>query len=168
MTIKKRTAIVRRTPLKRSLKPLKRSPIKRSGVALKRTRVKPVSARRKAERPRIEAVRAQVWARSSVCECCGHGEVEHGAPHQMHETYSRAMTRRCSPERRFDSRWCIRVCVECHELMTANKCRVYFTDLHDGANDGILCQFVTDWAWEGADELFTPRQVWMAVTGRAA
>lgn len=85
-----------------------------------------------AEAVHVQAVRTQVWSRSPLrCEVCGGTEDQTAAKsgkraHEMHETYSRAKTRGCKPERRFDQRWCIRVCSFDHRQFTANTVHAWF------------------------------------------
>ncbi len=96
-------------------------------------RISPAAARRLAEGTRKSSVRDAVFARSSVCECCRCPEAVTGL-HQMHECYERSKTRRMAADRRFDTRWCIRVCAACHEKLTRHRLDVRFQSLTRGAN----------------------------------
>ncbi len=104
------------------------------------TRSSDKAKRDAAEAARIRVVHDQVWTRSKGrCECCGRTEresLEAGdrGRHEMHETYSRAMTRRMRPERRFDARWCVRACHRCHAALTSGGWRVWFASVRLGAN----------------------------------
>ena len=101
----------------------------------------------KAERDRhassvIKAVRADVFAASSVCACCGDNERQSAAKwpkgaHEMNEDPSRAKTRGLPPELRFNLKVCMRICPGCHVKYTANTLRnVPLTEAgHSGSYD---------------------------------
>lgn len=118
-----------------------------------------------AQSARVREVRRLVWLRSSQCECCG---ARHGR-HEMNETHSRARTAGRTPELRFDTRWCVRMCATCHRLFHAEKLVVYFEDA-SGA-DGRMQWFDPECGFVGpvtqqclvAAFTWTPLQVWAAV-----
>lgn len=73
------------------------------------------------------ATRAEVWRRSSVCECCGRTEwqtamVSTKATHEAHEVRPRSLTRGRPPEERFSPANTARVCPEpCHRQLQRHE-----------------------------------------------
>jgi hypothetical protein len=117
-------------------------------------------------------VRGQVFARTTLCECCGQPETRTG-PHEAHEVYERSKTRRMAPEARFDRRWTLRVCRGCHGKLQRHELTPLFWDLARGTHCyPIERRFLTAEQEHvrrdtGATCLgwYTAEQVWRCVTG---
>lgn len=129
------------------------------------------SVRREDEIAQIRRVRKEVWKRSASCEWCGDTETMTarrfpGAKysHELHETYSRAKTRGRLPEERFDPRWCVRLCPNCHRMCT-HGAKVWFGSDVTGAN-GLMLFTIFDME-PSRSYRFTPEDVWRLATGQS-
>lgn len=111
--------------------------------------------RRAAEVARIKAVRAEVWRRSNHCERCL--DTRDRARHELHEAYSRAKTRKMPPSDRFDARWCLRLCRNCHQVVTAGEVQVRFWSCAQGANGPVVWIPSTE---ATTSVLYTAEDVW--------
>lgn len=168
--VKRRKPIARKTPLKRTPLRARRSPIKRAG-----TRIRPSArsrAKKAAQRPVVQRVRADVWERSGgVCECCRQTEPQTFAAsgtfeHEMHECHSRQKTQGRPPEQRFDTRWCVRLCAACHRVIQGSTLLPMFQDVTAGANGAM--RFVASGDRAALADWFTARDVWERATGERA
>ena len=95
----------------------------------RRTRATEQQARRTATTQRIREVRTIVFVRDSVCRVCeGKRKTAACIPDELHEDPPRSKTRGLSPEVRFSSAVCIRLCTACHEDVTRHRIRVVKID----------------------------------------
>lgn len=119
--------IQRRSPLRRTAKPIRRS----------RIRPRKETRRRRAHRNRVIAeVRSAVFARDANCRRCQWPGFQED---QMHEVESRAMLRGRPAADVYNTKNCIRVCVQCHLLFTERKEDIVYLDPDQGCNGEIVC-----------------------------
>ncbi len=100
------------------------------------------NAKVRAEERHRALVRRMVWKRSDGrCELCGAMDMNPSEPHEMHEIRSRAQTRGMSPEQRFNTANCLRLCRKDHHDVTENRIRLVLGD--KGANGFVRAVPVT-------------------------
>ncbi len=148
---------------------MKRAASSHPGLAFPKGRTRKAEKRdgKAAQSARVQLVHEDVWDRGLVCQGCGGTETEtdRRCPvpgHQMDEAYSRAHTRGMTPERRFDTRWCLRACANCHLVHTENVGQWWFQSLVDGANGPVA--LVAD----RPDGWFSAAEVWAYADERRA
>lgn len=80
-----------------------------------------------------EKVRAEVLLRcKGRCEMTGREGVL-----ELHECHPRSLTRNMAPDLRFNSKWCLLLTHDSHQLITDGTVRVFFRDIVRGANGPV-------------------------------